>query len=468
MLKHLILQILLLNLYLCDFKYLMAQTNTNPTFKKYPLVSKGMKLSSLEGNEGKRYAILVGVNSYQDVGLSKLNKSINDARAFEKILQQYGQFDSIFVLADDVNPRGDSEFRFPTRENILRKIDSLLMNINSDDMLVFFFSGHGVSDYEEKAYILPIDTDTNNLYKTSLNVDEIVSKFQNRNLKKFILVLDACRDTLYSSKNASRNSMKERNFDESQVAVSFYSTRSGFFSYEDDESDYGVFTKFMIYGLEGRGDLNSDGIVTFSELENYVTESLRIWSMKKNKNQKPFVKIHGEKSGDLAITFAKNPKKSLIDLPVPKPLGGIDFAMRSIVLPGWGQWTNRRNYAGSLYFSLGMTSLAYYSYQMRSYKKSMEEYNSFLPLPSLPEFGETYLLNALVFRDKRSKVDMDYRQTQQAFAGVMGIFLVNVLDAYFFSETDYSLVIESNVSPYHLENTYAYEQTSKIGIEYHF
>ena len=48
------------------------------------------------------------------------------------------------------------------------------------------------------------------------------------------------------------------------------------FSLEDARwGGHGVFTHFLLEGLEGSGDLDKDGIVTFTELFDYVANNVR-------------------------------------------------------------------------------------------------------------------------------------------------------------------------------------------------
>ena len=42
------------------------------SLKKYDIKSKGMRIQNLEDNEGKRYAIVVGINNYKDTAISQL------------------------------------------------------------------------------------------------------------------------------------------------------------------------------------------------------------------------------------------------------------------------------------------------------------------------------------------------------------------------------------------------------------
>jgi hypothetical protein len=103
------------------------------------------------------------------------------------------------------------------------------------------------------------------------------------------------------------NGLKAERFLQAEVGAVFYSTKSGWFSYEDVYGNFGVFTRFVIYGLKGQADNskisgNEDGIITFSELSSYVEESVSNWALNEGKRQRPYTKILGEKFGDLALS----------------------------------------------------------------------------------------------------------------------------------------------------------------------
>lgn len=62
--------------------------------KNYGIQTKGLKLKDLdENNGGKRHAIVVGINNYQDTGISDLSKARNDAKLVGKILREQGEFE---------------------------------------------------------------------------------------------------------------------------------------------------------------------------------------------------------------------------------------------------------------------------------------------------------------------------------------------------------------------------------------
>lgn len=189
------------------------QTKSTRPPKKYKLKSKGVELESLEGNEGKRYALLIGINNYNDIAISDLEKARNDAKVMGKVLKEMGQFDKIFVMTDDVAPKSNL---YPTKLNIEEKLDSILNFAKKRDLFVFFFSGHGISDYDEYGYLVTIDTIADKQFNTSLKISHIVEKLKKRRIKKSLLILDACRSIVYETKSTTQNQLKQEEFSEAE------------------------------------------------------------------------------------------------------------------------------------------------------------------------------------------------------------------------------------------------------------
>jgi hypothetical protein len=392
--------------------------------KKYQIQTKGLKLQEVdESNTGNRYAIVVGINNYQDAGISALSKARNDAKIVGKILKDQGQFDQIFIMTDDVDPRSDKEKLYPTKLNIEEKLDSVLRFAQSEDLFVFFFSGHGISDPEENGFLVTVDTVTDKQFYTSLSVESIVNRFKKKGLKKTLLVLDACRDVLYSSKSSSRNSILEK--DDSEVAATFYSTKSGYYSYEDDETDYGVFTKYLVMGMEGKADANTDGVIAFSELEQYVQKGVKEWSTRKNKQQKPYTRLHGERTGDLVITFSEPDKKSLVDKPVPRAITRGDMIFRSSFFPGWGQYYAGSKTKGLSYMAINLGLLGFFANQLSDMRSAQGKYDSAIVLPGTANFIPSYIL----LQQERGNLSESGGAVMSALGLVSAFWLYNIIDA---------------------------------------
>ncbi|MEP7337498.1 MAG: caspase family protein [Acidobacteriota bacterium] len=104
--------------------------------------------------QAKRYALVVGVNDYDDGRISDLGGANRDARALAEALQQHAGFphQQIFLLTTDQQDRD----RKPTRGNILNRLAALVDAVPEDGLLLVSFAGHGI-EREEKPFLLPCD-----------------------------------------------------------------------------------------------------------------------------------------------------------------------------------------------------------------------------------------------------------------------------------------------------------------------
>jgi len=276
------------------------------SFIIFAQTEKGISIKSKTGNEGKRWAICVGINNYDYAGVLDLKKARNDADYLGKVLKEYGQFDYVFILTDS-DPRSVD---YPSAGKFRSKLKYLEQFLEPEDLVVFSFSGHGVSDPEGNGYLLMTDSDPDNIFNTSIKINEITDVLEKAKVKKSLLLVDACREEFRENKGINKYGIKSDKFEQSEIAAAFYATRAGGFSYEDDKTEFGAFTNYLLKGMRGEADEpgyqgNSDGIVTFSELASFVENGVMNWAIEKGKIQKPYTKIYGEKFGDLALTSYK-------------------------------------------------------------------------------------------------------------------------------------------------------------------
>tara|TARA_B110000285_G_scaffold77352_1_gene89076 strand:+ start:7869 stop:8627 length:759 start_codon:yes stop_codon:yes gene_type:complete len=87
-----------------------------------------------------KLALLIGIN-YKDIEGSELFGCIDDVLRMQEMLIHEMDFEeqNIIVLRDDSDDRN----LYPTKKNILRKMEEFIYNSNSDDELWFHYSGHG-------------------------------------------------------------------------------------------------------------------------------------------------------------------------------------------------------------------------------------------------------------------------------------------------------------------------------------
>ena len=159
------------------------QMNRHTLFSRI-LVALGLclivMLAPAQAQNGRRIALVIGNDAYQNVG--KLQKAGNDATAMARELKAAG-FD--VVLQRDLNYRA-----------MVRAVETLVRRITGGDQVVVFFAGHGVQ-LKSGSYLLPIDIETGSeseVEKTAYGLNDLMEKLGDARAGFTLVMVDACRD----------------------------------------------------------------------------------------------------------------------------------------------------------------------------------------------------------------------------------------------------------------------------------
>ena len=159
------------------------------------------------------------------------------------------------------------------KQNILRSMERIYAQADSNDIVIFYFSGHG-----SQTGLLPYDWDGvyNNLYHS-----EIKKIFDRCLAKGKICIVDACHSgsLLNRARSAELSDILESYY------TAFSSTTGGIAlmmssmsnetSIEIARVRQGVFSFYVINGLIGQADANGNRIITISELYEYVAQNVK-------------------------------------------------------------------------------------------------------------------------------------------------------------------------------------------------
>lgn len=195
----------------------------------------------------KVYLLAVGISDYPGDS-HDLMYSVNDARALADVYVQNTEVRYCLLL--------DS---CATRSGVIDNMKEILSDSQEDDVVVFFYSGHGYSD---GFYV----------YDGGLKYEEIKLHFSECRSKTKIILADACKSGKFrtpktqEAPSASSSTTVARN----QNVMLFLSSRNDEYSIESSAMSGGYFTKYLIKGLQGPADKNKDGKVGAKELFVYV------------------------------------------------------------------------------------------------------------------------------------------------------------------------------------------------------
>ena len=246
-----------------------------------------------------KWAFIIGVNHYQDPSIQSLNFSLADAKALAEALTdpEVGGFppEHVLLMTDD----GPNQ-NLPTYSNVTARLREFLTEPGAEDTLVFFYSGHGAQTQRE-SYILPTDTQVDNLALTSVPLSYVMIQIGACRANKKILILDACHSGAAKvSGEYMGDALASALASGGTGLVSLSSCTLDEQSYEYGEVGHGAFTYFLIDGMKGAADRDGDGEIVVSEANRYVHDKTYQWAKNHNVSQTPI--FYGVQAGDIVLT----------------------------------------------------------------------------------------------------------------------------------------------------------------------
>lgn len=232
-------------------------------------------------NTGKAWAVLVGVNHYENQPhIPLLHVCVDDVTAVHAAL--CGEYTAARLLTDDTPER------LPTRANILGELSSVAQAAGEGDLLLFYFSGHGIAD-EGEGYLLPRDARLAALRHTAVAMKDVREIIEASPARAKVIVLDACHSGAAIGKAgpAMTPEFIQRVFTEAEGMAVLASCKQGQQSWEWPEAGCSVFTHFLLEALSGKADFDGKGFVTVSDASRYVTDGVKAWAVDHGVPQTP-------------------------------------------------------------------------------------------------------------------------------------------------------------------------------------
>ena len=200
----------------------------------------------------KTYLVAVGVSDYP--GNNKdLRLSANDAATVQYIYSKNSNSESVLLTNSNA-----------TKSAVLSKLRSTFAKASENDIIVFFFSGHG----SKGAFCA---------YDAQIPYSEIRQAMASSKAKNKMIFADAC----FSGKmRQGRKNTAEQSFNNYNIML-FLSSRGNETSIERRDMKNGFFTSCLQKGLRGGADANKDRTITARELFNYVSTNVKTLSSDK-------------------------------------------------------------------------------------------------------------------------------------------------------------------------------------------
>jgi uncharacterized caspase-like protein len=249
----------------------------------------------------RKFALIIGNSDYQDRRLSTLVTPNEDANDLAEVLRtpNIGGFAEVVTLVNE------------TSANIRLEIETFFSDKKRDDLLLLYFSGHGVRDDQGYLYLAVKDTRHNRLRATAIPASYITSEMDTSRSQRQVLILDCCHSGAFAQ------GMKGTPGESVGTASAFKGTGYGRvvltasdstqYAWEGEgdqvvgEAENSVFTHYLIEGLRtGAADRDADGQIGLDELYDYVFQQV----VTRTPKQTPHIWLFGQEG---QITIAQNP-----------------------------------------------------------------------------------------------------------------------------------------------------------------
>jgi hypothetical protein len=225
----------------------------------------------ISGRKGKHdLAIVFGIESYKNV------PGVSFAKRDAEWMKKY--FENVLGIPKNrIHYKADSDASLA--EFNVAFGGWLKKRLKDDSNIFIYYAGHGAPDMKEnKAYLIPYDGNPNYASDTGFEMDALYEQLGNLGAASVTVFLDACfsganRDNEMLLADARPVFME---VDESATRnVTVFSASSGSeISSAWPEKKHGLFSYYLMKGMRGDADANSDNQITVGELGDYVKENV--------------------------------------------------------------------------------------------------------------------------------------------------------------------------------------------------
>ena len=233
-----------------------------------------------------RVALIFGIEKYNN--LPKAEFANQDAKNF------YNYAIKVFgVKKDKIKILTDKDASFIQTHKVISKWLPSKIKANQTELIVFF-AGHGLSTPDGKElYLLVHDSDTDLLSRTAISRSELFKDISKLKPKSVTLFFDTCysgssRDDEVLLASARpimilSNEVTERPDNFTIFSAAKFDQLSSSFK----EAKHGIFSYYLMKGLEGKADANEDKKITNGELHVYMDKHISQKALELGREQNP-------------------------------------------------------------------------------------------------------------------------------------------------------------------------------------
>ncbi len=213
----------------------------------------------------KKCALIIANSEFEDPLLRQLIAPAQDAEALAQVLRDPAicGFEVDTILNE-------------SRHRVEEEIEAFFLDRARDDLLLLYFSGHGVIDEDGLLYYAARNTHHKRLRSTAVAANFVNDSMTRCRSRRQVLLLDCCHSGAFARTKAGPAVNLGQQFGEAGRGRFILASSDAYqYSFEGDAvqgSAVGsVFTQALVEGLRtGEADRDNDGLITLDELYDYV------------------------------------------------------------------------------------------------------------------------------------------------------------------------------------------------------
>jgi hypothetical protein len=217
-------------------------------------------------------ALVIGVTSYKRT-LAEATFAEEDAKAFYDYAMLKLGIPSRNIKELLNNGASEVDVRLAVKDWIARSTKQ-----DTSDIYVFF-AGHGLANQTgEEMYILPYDGEPRLLEDSAISRERLFADIAAANPRSVTVFLDTCysgttrgTDMLIASRPIAIRALEQSIPDNFTVMTAAAGDQT---AKPLEEAKHGMFSYFLMKGMEGKADANNDNEITAGELHQYVQSNV--------------------------------------------------------------------------------------------------------------------------------------------------------------------------------------------------
>jgi len=210
--------------------------------------------------------VIFGIENYKNV--SAVSYATRDAQTVKEYFTKTLGIHPERIYARFNEDATGGEFKKVFEGWLQNRVDSLT------DVYIYY-AGHGAPSGDEKAYLIPYDADPNYAQQTGYSLDKLYETLGSLKAAHIFVFLDACfsgmnREQKMLLADARSIGIKPKDASSNEKLTIFAAAASNQISSAWPEKSHGLFTYFLLKGLQGEADSSKDNVITVDELSNYL------------------------------------------------------------------------------------------------------------------------------------------------------------------------------------------------------